>query len=44
MVLKPKGINKTIADIGYPVNALWFYCYQILLNDLSFQSHDVERT
>ena len=34
----------TLADFGYPVYALWFYCSQIIFKYLAFQSFDYEHT
>ena len=31
----------TLADFGYPIQALWFYCSQ---NYLAFKSFDFQRT
>jgi hypothetical protein len=33
-----------LADLGYPVKALWCSCSQRLYNYLSFQSFGIERT
>ena len=35
-VLLPQ-VLVTFADFGYSVQALWFYCFQRLLNDVAFQ-------
>jgi hypothetical protein len=34
----------TLADFGFPVLALWFCCFQALLNYLPFQYFAFERT
>jgi hypothetical protein len=40
-VLLPQ-VNVTLANFGYPVYTLWFYCSQGLLNYLVFQYFDFE--
>jgi hypothetical protein len=42
-VRKDSQALMVIADFGYRVYALWFYCFQTL-NSLTFQSLDCERT
>ena len=34
----------TFADVNYPVYALWFSSSQRFVNNLTFQSVDIERT
>ena len=41
-VLLPQ-IQVTLADFGYPLQALWLYCFQTLLNYLVFQYFNIER-
>jgi hypothetical protein len=36
--------NVYLDDVDYHFKALWFYCFQILLNDLAFLCFDFECT